>query len=407
MHSRKVAPLVAIAFVACGAKRGETASDDARTGTALEDSGAPSVADAAGSDASLSLDAGASRDAAQDGGDPSDAGDASDASDASHASDAAAADSGPSLGFDCPADGGDVPNDLACTGLYESWPDKRIAAGVRPYAPGASFWSDGAEKSRFVSLPPGTRIDTSDMNEWVFPVGTKLWKEFRLAGVRVETRFLWKRANDWLRITYAWSADQSSARALTTGATNVFGTTYEIPSQSACTTCHQGRVDGVLGFEAIGLSMTTAQGLTLASLVGEGLVTSAPSAPLAIPGNATESAALAWLHANCGTACHNRSPDAFAGDTGLFMRLDVERLAAVAQTDTITTAVGVVSGFQPFDGAGLLRIAPGDPSRSAIAFRISFRDTQGEAFQMPPIDTHLVDADDARLIASWIGAMTR
>lgn len=32
------------------------------------------------------------------------------------------------------------------------------------------------EKQRWISLPEGEVIDNSDPNEWIFPIGTKVWK---------------------------------------------------------------------------------------------------------------------------------------------------------------------------------------------------------------------------------------
>jgi len=349
----------------------------------------------AGGDASPDVDAGA--DASTDVG----------AEDADHDADhdADGGDGAPDLGIDCTTDAGH-PVQLGCTGLYSNWPTGTIAPDARPYTPGLALWSDGAAKSRYIRLPPGARIDTSNMDEWTFPVGTKVWKEFRVGGVRVETRFLWKRGpGDWFRTTYAWSADGSSATELTTGVQNVNGTTYEVPPQSACTACHQGRIDSVLGFEAVSLAAPGATGLTLQELVNEGLLTTPPSAPLVVPGNATESAAIGWLHANCGTACHNRSPGSLAGSTGLFMRLDVATLRSVRSTDVWNTAVGQPSNFQPTPDSSLLLIAPGNPSNSAIYFRDSYRDTQGEDFQMPPLDTHVVPTAGVALVQSWILSM--
>ena len=49
-------------------------------------------------------------------------------------------------------------------------------------------------KTRWVYLPPDTTIDTSNMDEWNFPVGTKFWKQFVVGGVIVETRMLHKTA---------------------------------------------------------------------------------------------------------------------------------------------------------------------------------------------------------------------
>src|ERR1019366_5145150 len=69
----------------------------------------------------------------------------------------------------------------------------------------------GGDKTRWIYLPPGQKIDTTDMDEWTFPVGTKIFKEFSLPqgdaspGTRIETRLLWKHApKTWYRTTYAW-----------------------------------------------------------------------------------------------------------------------------------------------------------------------------------------------------------
>ena len=216
------------------------------------------------------------------------------------------------LGLDCTTNAGH-PTLLGCTGLYVNWTKKTISSDVHTYNPFLHLWSDGAEKQRFVRLPPGTTIDTRDMDSWTFPIGTQFWKDFSLDGKHLETRYLEKRADgSWFRTTYAWSANQTSADELTTGAKNVFGTGLDIPAEDDCVLCHQGRRDGVLGFEAIGLSMPEATGLTISALTDMGLITDPPAEPIRIPGNATEAAALGWLHANCGNACHNSTSTALA-----------------------------------------------------------------------------------------------
>ena len=311
-------------------------------------------------------------------------------------------------GIDCtPVD--DHPVELGCTGLYSDWTTRKVSADVLPFDPGEGLhlWADGAEKSRWIWLPPGTQIDTTNMDEWVFPVGTRFWKEFRLGGLRVETRLMLKREDGtWFGTTYAWSADQSSASELITGATDVLGTTYEIPAQDRCRLCHQGRLDNALGFEVIGLSSPRATGLTLATLVARGLVTRPPASPVVIPGDATEAAALGWLHANCGTACHNGSPGSLAGWTGLHLRLDVARLGSVEATAAFTTAYGVPSSFQPFEDAGFLRITPGSSATSAISYRDATRDATDDArVQMPPFATHEVDTAGVAIVRAWIDAM--
>ena len=92
------------------------------------------------------------------------------------------------------------PQTLVCTGLFADIAAKLITPGVAAYAPAVPLWSDGAEKKRWISLPAGAVIDTSDPNEWKFPIGTKAWKEFSRDGHRVETR-LWQKVRDgfWVR----------------------------------------------------------------------------------------------------------------------------------------------------------------------------------------------------------------
>src|SRR5438552_2107607 len=70
-----------------------------------------------------------------------------------------------------PASG--APTDVFCTGLYLDRDPSRHAQDVLPYQPGVTFWSDGAEKQRYLYLPPGSKIDTASMDRWSFPVGTK------------------------------------------------------------------------------------------------------------------------------------------------------------------------------------------------------------------------------------------
>ena len=48
------------------------------------------------------------------------------------------------------------------------------------------------------------------MNQWMFPPGTKLWKEFVVGGARLETRLIWKRPSGaWYFTVYRWSTDGS------------------------------------------------------------------------------------------------------------------------------------------------------------------------------------------------------
>jgi hypothetical protein len=72
----------------------------------------------------------------------------------------------------------EAPSRLADTGLYMGPGTHVLARGVRTWTPQYPLWSDGASKRRWILLPPGRSIDASDPDAWVFPVGTRLWKEF-------------------------------------------------------------------------------------------------------------------------------------------------------------------------------------------------------------------------------------
>jgi hypothetical protein len=309
---------------------------------------------------------------------------------------------------DCALDSQGEPTELRCTGLYSDWAMRTISSSVKEYDPGLRLWSDGAQKTRWMYLPPNTQIDTSDMDEWQFPVGTKFWKQFVLNGAYVETRFIHKRPQGWFLTTYQWSADGSTATELTTGMHNVNDAGYEIPSQPLCSECHKGRQDFVLGFEAVSLSSPLASGLGVANqspmktLAQEGLLTDLPDAGLQVPGTPVEAAALGYLHANCGTTCHNAGNGA-AVNTHFYMRLNVGQLGSVGATDTYQTGVGVpTSNFnQVTERVDLCNVA-----NSCVFYRMSRRDGENGVLngtQMPPVDSHRVDVDGGvPAIAAWI-----
>lgn len=304
------------------------------------------------------------------------------------------------------------PIDLRCTGMYADFEARTIADGVREFKPGFQLWSDGAEKTRWIYLPPGTTIDVSDPYEWTFPVGTKLFKEFRIdvpgVGVRpVETRMLWKTGDaQWVRRTYVWNDDMTAAPEESDGVTDVHGTTYDIPRQIDCIRCHGGRVDNVLGFENVLLAAPEATGVTYQVLLDEALL-SGPFVPeladLQIPGSAVERNALGYLHANCGVSCHNPN----IGGSRFDMRLQHDTLTDVTATQAFQQAINQESTFQPPGATELYyRIRPTDPARSAIQFRMNVRDGEGATpQQMPPVATDLVDAAGVAAVQAWIEAM--
>jgi hypothetical protein len=287
------------------------------------------------------------------------------------------------------------PTDLACTGLYADFKTKTVAKAARAYAPAFPLWSDGYDKSRFIALPDGASIDATNGDEWTFPVGTKVWKEFRSGQRKIETRLIWKVAADrWGFAAYVWSEDGETATRGEGRSLMVDGNPYNVPASIECNECHRGRKDKVLGFEALSLAQPAASGVTLAVLVGENRLAPPPARTtfsLPHPG-------LGVLHVNCGVSCHNSTPGTDATASTLRLRLGFDEVAnqPMAAWQLLSSSVGVPTELPGFDGA--LRIAPGSPEKSAIVAAMKTRLTG----QMPPIATREVDVEGVAAVESWV-----
>jgi len=291
----------------------------------------------------------------------------------------------------------ELPEKLSDTGLFADIARDQLAPGVLPYRPQFELWSDGAAKRRWMLLPPGTQIDTRDMDSWVFPAGTKFWKEFTHDGVRVETRLFEKRGDgedDWVGVAYLWDADQRDATEIPLGARDALGTPHDVPAAGDCLACHGGRHSRILGFSAIQLSLTASPGdIDLDGAITAGLVSTPPAGRIVVPGDATERAALGYLHANC-SHCHNADrPDAapcFDPPPKINFFLAVDQLRAPGDTAAYRTAV-----HRCFE--------PGDPGASRMIDLVSHRGDD----QMPPLATEQVDDRAVALLRGWIGGMPR
>ena len=111
------------------------------------------------------------------------------------------------------------PQSLLDTGLYVAGPALQVHPDNLSFQPQYPLWSDGADKRRWLNLPPGTWIDASRPDAWDFPAGTRLWKEFSHAGKRIETRLIQRRADkSWLYVSYVWN-DQGTDAVLASSRT--------------------------------------------------------------------------------------------------------------------------------------------------------------------------------------------
>jgi len=285
------------------------------------------------------------------------------------------------------------PVRLSEEGLYTDIAAKRVADDAIAVSPRYALWSDGAAKQRWMRLPDGATIDTSDMDHWQLPAGTRLYKEFVVDGKRVETRVIEISDGEPRFAVYAWLPDESDAVAVPDGADDVNGTAHDIPNTGLCMQCHVSEPGTTLGISAVQLAAE----VPLARLSFAARLSDAPDRTFAIPGDPTTRAALGALHANCGH-CHSEGGIAPMQHLRV-LASDADR--ALAEIDPYATTVGVpLSSWQ---GAGLtLRIAPGDPDASAIAYRMAQR---GSPAQMPPLGTELPYSDGLAAVRVWIATL--
>lgn len=310
-----------------------------------------------------------------------------------------------------------APPLLSQTGLYDPG-TTRVAAGNLPFAPQYPLWTDGAAKSRWVHVPAGASIDGTDLDAWRFPTGTKLWKEFRFGGRKVETRLIWQaRPGRWLFATYLWNDGQTDALLAPEGgvASHVEiapGARHSIPSVADCRSCHDDPRSPALGFTALQLSddrdplaphaeRLEAGMVTLAELMRLGKLRPARpellERPPAVRARTPEGrAALGYLSANCGS-CHRR--DGELGSLGLDLRQRVSEGAGAPPREELLAA-GHARWRIPGAAEGETRwFRPGSPELSSVLRRMTSR---SPISQMPPLGTVLVDEEAAALVRRWI-----
>ncbi len=304
-----------------------------------------------------------------------------------------------------------APATLVDTGLYCDISTFTVAPGLQLFRPRFELWSDGGEKMRWIQLPAGAKIDTTDPDHWSFPVGTKVWKEFKYLGKRVETRLIHRYgpgANDFLFAAYRWNTAGTAATLVdATGAQDVAPMTqgaeplmHDIPTIAQCNTCHGFLPEHLLGFSAIQLSHSLG-GTNIASLVRDNALTVPPEAGgYTVPGDDVDQAALGYLHANCGN-CHTdvRGPT--------FPRFRARLLVGdttVASTDIYKTAVNVPHTWVGAGGSGVgrYRIQGGNAQLSELFYRTGVR---GTLAQMPPLATKIAHTEGRAALEAWINRL--
>ena len=312
-----------------------------------------------------------------------------------------------------------LPRTLRETGLYAPGSTTELGAGIAAFSPQYPLWSDGAQKRRWLSLPPGSFIDGSKPDEWSFPRGTKLWKEFALHGRPVETRYIERRRDgSWRFATYVWNEAGDEAVLAPAGGIGALPVRaapegrYVVPSREDCLACHGSTAVPVLGASALQLSPERdplapggqapgAGEVDLRGLVARSWLRRLPASlierpPAIAAATPVERAALGYLHGNCGN-CHNTS------DLRAPVRLTLAQRAAdpdAARQEVLRSVVNAISRYRPpgTDSRALV-VSPGSPEHSVLAVRMQSRNPRA---QMPPLGTSIPDPDGLALVQRWI-----
>jgi uncharacterized repeat protein (TIGR03806 family) len=302
--------------------------------------------------------------------------------------------------------GRQIPTQLSATGCVNAANPTLPASGLIPYAPNAPFFSDGAVKTRWLALPNGERIAIGADNDFDFPNGSVLVKNFTVDSTLVETR-LFMRHNDgnWAGYTYEWNAAGTEATRVVGGKTvQAAGQTWEFPSEAQCLQCHTEAAGRTLGLEIGQLNGNfgyptgrTANQLT--SLHAIDVLTpplaqtpdQLPVIPDPFGGAAIGLRARAWLHTNCAN-CHQPG-----GPVPAPTAIDLRFTTAL----NATSACNVVPALGNLGIADARLIAPGSAARSVVVARV---DRNG-ADAMPPLSRHQIDTAGVQLLSDWVNGL--
>jgi hypothetical protein len=158
------------------------------------------------------------------------------------------------------------PATLAETGIFNDMALLTPNPGVIPYDVNTPYWTDGAIKSRWFSVPDlASRMVYRNTQSWTFPIGTVWAQHFELEttnGVpesrrRVETRVLVRDNAAHYGVTYRWDSPTNATLVPPEGAEEVFaisenGTqrmqTWRYPTRENCLDCHHSQAGRALGF---------------------------------------------------------------------------------------------------------------------------------------------------------------
>jgi uncharacterized repeat protein (TIGR03806 family) len=327
----------------------------------------------------------------------------------------------PPATLNVPEDPAALPKRLSQTGIFLSLDDLTPAPGVIPYEVNAPLWSDGAIKSRWLALREGGTVGFRRNGAWRLPPGTVLVKHFELGDGRsakrrrLETRLLViGRDGSGHGVTYRWRPDQKDAELLPDTLTEQVSwktaegmrmQTWTYPGRQDCLICHTRAAGFVLGVNTRQLNRKahyTGTGVTdnqirawghagiLKGAVPKTELSALPRLSAVTDTSASlQRRARSYLDANC-AQCHRRGGVRALFDTRFEVPLAKQGL------------IGGKLIAADLNIRGARVVVPGDRRRSMIYQRMKRR---RDVFNMPPLATHVVDAEALDVVGRWIDSL--
>lgn len=304
-------------------------------------------------------------------------------------------------------------DDLASWAVLDPSDPRTLAASVEPYEVNSPLFSDHTVKRRGIAVPDGATITYDDEGPWQFPVGTILVKTFAMpfdlrdpsAGDRLlETRLFVHTAEGWRPYEYRWDeAGEVATRLRVGGDVEVelldfdgqpMTTSYRIPSEAQCQSCHGGNDLAPIGPRTRQLDRDG----QLERLAARGWLDREPGAertvlPDPFGDDTVERRARSYLEANC-AHCHNASAGP-ATASGLHLSWEIDDPLALGVCRRPFSA-GPGSGDRKFD------VVPGDPDASIMIYRMESNDPE---IKMPEKPNRLIHDDGVALVRAWIEGM--
>src|SRR6266567_975810 len=249
------------------------------------------------------------------------------------------------------------PRRLSQTGLFQALSTLTPAPGVVPYRINAGMWSDYTRAERLLGVPGKGVIVTADGRRvisgqmWDFPSNTVFSRTLTLelqrgqpsSSRRIETQLLHFDGKGWNPYTFRWNKAQTEADLVPAQGTNDLFTVTDAAAPG-------GRRD----------------------------------VPWRFAGRART-----WLHVNC-AGCHR-----FGAGGGVPATFNFDQPVEQTHAYDVKPVRGDFGIIAP------RIIAPGDPDRSVILYRIS---TEG-AGHMPYVGSRLVDEAGVQLMRDWIRSL--